>query len=59
MRVLSLLCIVLMLGGCGTLLGAGAGGYAGNQIGKGKGKTAATAAGVIGGGMLGHTLTGQ
>jgi len=43
----------------GTLVGAGAGGYVGNQFGKGSGKTAATAAGVVGGGLLGHALTGN
>ena len=59
MQSLSLVCIVPTLNGCGTLLGAGAGGYAGHQVGKGKGKTAATAAGVIGGGVPGHALTGQ
>jgi len=51
--------VALMLSACGTLLGAGAGGYAGNQFGHGSGKTAATAAGVIGGGALGHALTGD
>ena len=49
----------ILLSGCGTLVGAGAGGVAGNQFGKGKGKGAATAAGVVGGGLLGHTLTGD
>ena len=51
--------LILSLSGCGTLLGAGAGGYAGNQFGKGSGKTAATAAGVVGGGLLGHAVTGD
>jgi outer membrane lipoprotein SlyB len=50
---------VFALAGCGTLVGAGAGGLAGNQFGHGSGKTAATAAGVIGGGLLGHALTGD
>ena len=49
----------IALSGCGTMLGAGAGGLAGNQFGKGTGKTAATAAGVVGGGLLGHELTGH
>lgn len=53
------LIVAPLLGGCGTLVGAGAGGLAGNQFGKGNGKAAATAAGVIGGGMLGHALTGN
>jgi outer membrane lipoprotein SlyB len=52
------LIIAPLLGGCGTLAGAGAGGYVGNQFGKGEGKAAATAAGVIGGGLLGHAITG-
>ncbi len=59
MRILTVLSIVLMLGACGTLVGAGAGGYVGNQFGHGSGKTAATAAGVVGGGLLGHALTGN
>lgn len=46
--------VALFLSGCGTLVGAGAGGLVGNQFGKGSGKDAATAAGVIGGGILGH-----
>ncbi len=52
------LIVAPLLSGCGTLVGAGAGGYAGNQFGTGNGKAAATAAGVIGGGLLGHALTG-
>jgi len=56
-RVVGLLAI-LSLAGCGTLVGAGAGGYVGNQFGKGQGKAAATAAGAVGGGILGHALTG-
>jgi outer membrane lipoprotein SlyB len=57
MRMLVMLSVVaLVLSGCGTLVGAGAGGLAGNQFGKGKGKDAATAAGVVGGGILGHEL---
>jgi uncharacterized protein YcfJ len=59
MRLLNMLGLVLMLSGCGTLVGAGAGGYAGNQFGKGSGKTAATAAGVVGGGLVGHAATGD
>lgn len=50
---------LLTLGACGTMVGAGVGGLAGNQFGKGKGKTAATAAGVVGGAVLGHALTGD
>jgi uncharacterized protein YcfJ len=57
LKTVSLLSLV-MLAGCGTLVGAGAGGYVGNQFGHGSGKTAATAAGVVGGGLLGHALTG-
>jgi len=59
MRILAVLSVVLMLAGCGTLVGAGAGGYAGSQFGSGSGKAAATAAGVVGGGLLGHAVTGN
>jgi outer membrane lipoprotein SlyB len=60
MRIIAILSVIgLLLSGCGTLVGAGAGGLAGNQFGSGSGKTAATAAGVIGGGILGHELTGN
>ncbi|HWI28884.1 MAG TPA: glycine zipper 2TM domain-containing protein [Stellaceae bacterium] len=59
MRFLLVASFALMLSACGTLVGAGAGGLAGNQFGHGSGKTAATAAGVIGGGVLGHALTGD
>lgn len=60
MRMIAMMSVVglLLLSGCGTLVGAGAGGLAGNQFGKGSGKDAATAVGVIGGGILGHELTG-
>ena len=58
LKIVSLLSLFALMG-CGTLVGAGAGGLAGNQFGKGSGKTAATAAGVIGGGVLGHALTGD
>jgi uncharacterized protein YcfJ len=40
----------------GTLAGGAIGGFAGNQFGHGKGKTAATAAGVLGGAAIGHHL---
>ena len=60
MRIIAIVSLLgILLSGCGTLVGAGAGGLAGNQLGKGKGKDAATAAGVVGGGILGHTLTGD
>ena len=60
MRIIAMMSVIgLLLSGCGTLVGAGAGGLAGNQFGKGSGKTAATAVGVIGGGILGHELTGN
>ena len=59
MRLLAMIGLVLMLAGCGTMVGAGAGGLAGNQFGHGSGKAATTAAGVIGGGLLGHALTGD
>ena len=58
LKTVSLLSLVV-LAGCGTLVGAGAGGYVGNQFGHGSGKSAATAAGVVGGGLLGHALTGN
>lgn len=50
--------VVLPLGlaACAETIGAGAGAYAGNQFGKGEGKTAATAAGAVGGALLGHEL---
>ena len=57
LKTVSLLSL-FVLAGCGTLVGAGAGGYVGNQFGHGSGKAAATAAGVVGGGLLGHALTG-
>ena len=57
LRTMSLFTL-LVLGGCGTLVGAGAGGYVGNQFGHGSGKAAATVGGVIAGGALGHALTG-
>lgn len=50
---------LLALDACGTLVGAGVGGLAGNQFGKGKGKTAATAGGVVGGAIIGHAITGD
>ena len=56
MRILSVVAMVLMLSGCGTLLGAGAGGLVGNQFGKGSGKTAATLGGIAAGGYLGSKL---
>ena len=39
----------LGLAGCGAVVGGAAGGLAGNQIGSGKGKTAATIGGAVGG----------
>ena len=59
MRVLAIFGLLLVLGGCGTLVGAAAGGAVGNQFGHGSGKDAATAAGVVGGGLLCHALTGD
>jgi outer membrane lipoprotein SlyB len=47
------------LAGCGTLVGAGVGGVAGNQIGKGNGKTAATIGGAAVGAVAGHAITGD
>lgn len=40
----------------GTLIGAGLGGLAGAQVGKGKGQLAATAIGVLAGAFLGHSV---
>lgn len=51
--------LLLLLSGCGTLVGAGAGAYGGNQIGSGSGKTAATVGGAVAGGLLGHAVTGD
>jgi outer membrane lipoprotein SlyB len=59
MKIMALVGLLVMLGGCGTLVGAGAGGYAGSQFGEGSGKAAATAGGVIGGAVIGHALTGD
>jgi len=42
--------------GLGAAIGAVAGGLAGNQVGGGSGNTIATAAGVIGGAVLGNTI---
>jgi outer membrane lipoprotein SlyB len=44
---------------CGTLVGAGVGGLAGNQIGSGNGKTAATIGGAAVGAIAGHAITGD
>ena len=42
--------------GIGTVIGGVVGGVVGNQVGSGNGKTAATAAGVVGGAYVGHQL---
>jgi len=42
--------------GLGTLAGAVVGGVVGNQVGAGRGNTAATVAGAVGGGYVGHQL---
>jgi len=42
--------------GLGTIVGAGAGGLLGNTIGKGRGRTAATVAGIFLGGMIGRDI---
>lgn len=42
--------------GLGTVVGAAAGGLLGNQIGSGRGQTAATVAGIFIGGMLGRDV---
>ncbi|GIL38083.1 glycine zipper 2TM domain-containing protein [Roseiterribacter gracilis] len=58
-RIAALAAIValpLTLAACAETIGAGAGAYAGNQFGKGEGKTAATVAGGVGGALLGHEL---
>ncbi|HZR34166.1 MAG TPA: glycine zipper 2TM domain-containing protein [Nevskia sp.] len=46
-------------GWAGTLGGAAAGGLAGNQFGKGKGKTAMTVVGVLGGALAGREVEKQ
>jgi outer membrane lipoprotein SlyB len=43
----------------GTLGGAAAGGFAGNQFGKGKGKSAMTALGILGGAFAGRAIEQQ
>lgn len=43
----------------GTLAGAAAGGFIGSQFGKGQGKTAMTAAGVVGGALAERTAEGH
>jgi len=42
--------------GTGAVIGAVVGGVAGNQVGGGNGKKVATAAGVIGGALLGNNI---
>lgn len=42
--------------GAGAVIGAVVGGVAGNQVGGGSGNTVATAAGVIGGALLGNNI---
>ncbi|NKE67084.1 glycine zipper 2TM domain-containing protein [Ramlibacter sp. RBP-2] len=46
-------------GGGGAVIGAVVGGLAGNQIGGGSGRAAATALGVIGGALLGNSIEGS
>ncbi len=58
--------VALLLSGCvtngnqkevgGTLIGAGLGGWAGSNIGGGKGRLAATALGVLAGGLVGRGI---
>lgn len=43
-------------GTAGAVIGAIAGGVLGNQVGKGKGRKAATVAGAVGGGFAGHAI---
>jgi len=59
MRIIAALAIMLALVACGTLVGAGARAYAGNQFGKGSGKAAATVGGAVADGVLGHAVTGN
>ncbi len=47
----------LALTGCGTAVGAGAGGVAGNVL--TDGSTVGTVIGAVGGGVLGHVITGD
>jgi surface antigen len=68
MRIVAAVAALAMLAGCagneyggginkttgGTLLGAAGGGLLGAQFGKGNGKLAAVAAGVLGGALIGH-----
>ena len=52
-----ILLLPLALAGCGTAVGAGAGGVAGNVL--TNGSTAGTVIGAVGGGVLGHVITGN
>jgi len=52
-----ILLLPLALAGCGTAVGAGAGGVAGNVL--TDGSTAGTVIGAVGGGVLGHVITGN
>ena len=47
----------LTLSACAEVVGAGVGGYAGSQLGKGNGKTAATVGGAAIGAGVGHVLS--
>ena len=51
-----LLILGLALAGCAETVGAGAGALAGNQFGKGSGKTAATIGGGVAGAVIGHEI---
>lgn len=57
MKIIMACALLTMLAACGTVVGAGAGAYAGNQL--GHGSAGATAAGAVGGGLLGHVVTGD
>ena len=52
-----ILLLPLALTGCGTAVGAGAGGVAGNVL--TDGSTTGTIIGAVGGGVLGHVITGD
>lgn len=61
--IVPLLMAMVILGGCqmnkqtgGTLLGGGLGGLLGSQFGKGKGKLAMVALGVLGGAFVGNRI---
>jgi uncharacterized protein YcfJ len=58
-KIIKTIAMLMLLAGCGTAVGAAGGGLAGSQFGSGSGKAAATGAGVVGGALLEHAVTGD